>query len=57
VADFLKSESGIIAEIDPKGKIGELTVWVKDKMVVRKGVFKFPSKQSVLDAIQMEMNQ
>jgi len=32
-----------------------LTVWVEDKMVVTKGLFKFPDKQDVLEAIQKEM--
>jgi hypothetical protein len=55
VAAYIKKKSGIDATLDPKGKIGELTVWVEDKVVVTKGLFKFPDKQDVLEAIQKEM--
>jgi hypothetical protein len=55
VADYIRERSEIEVILDPKGKIGELTVWVEDKLVVTKGLFKFPDKQSVLDAVQKEM--
>jgi len=57
VADFIKKNSEMNPTLDPKGKMGELTVWVEDKLVVRKGFFAFPKKQSVLDAIQKEMTE
>ncbi len=55
MADYIKENAGIHASLDPKGKMGELTVWVEDKLVVTKGLFRFPDKQSVLEAIQKEM--
>jgi hypothetical protein len=55
VADFLKSESEIEARIDPSGKIGEFTVWVDDKLVIKKNFLKFPDKKKILAAVQQEM--
>jgi len=55
VAKFLEQESNIKAGLDPKGKIGELTVWVDDKLVVTKGFFIFPSKESILKAVTAEL--
>lgn len=55
VADFMKSESGIEAAIDPGGKIGEFTVWVGDKLVEKKGLLKFPDKNKILAAVQQEL--
>lgn len=37
-----------------KGKIGELTVWVEDKRVVKKGLFRFPDEQDVLKVVLFE---
>jgi len=55
VAKFIKKESGIEAGMDSGGKIGEFTVWVDDKLVVKKGFLKFPDKEKILFAIQQEM--
>ena len=55
VANFIKKESGIEAGVDPGGKIGEFTVWVNDKLVVKKSFFKFPDKEKILFAVQQEM--
>jgi hypothetical protein len=51
----MKNESGIEAELDSKGKIGELTVWVDEKLVAKKGLFKFPEKKKILSMVQQEM--
>jgi hypothetical protein len=55
VAAYIKEKSGIDVTPDPKGKIGELTVWVEDKLVVKKGLFKFPDEQDVLEAVLLEL--
>ena len=55
VTDFMRQMAGIEARLDSRGKIGELTVWVGNKLVVRKGFFKFPDKKNVLAAVQQEM--
>jgi hypothetical protein len=51
----MKSESGIEARIDSSGKIGEFTVWVDDKRVIKKNFLKFPDKKKILAAVQQEM--
>jgi len=55
LADFIKKESGINVETDSGGKIGEFTVWVDDKLVVKKKFFKFPDKKKILFSIQQEI--
>jgi hypothetical protein len=47
---LLKKELGIEAEI-VEGKTGEFTVWVDDQLVARKGWIRFPSDQTVLQAV------
>jgi len=54
VAEYLKSEAGIEAEKDPGGKIGEFTVWVDGKCVIKKKFLSFPEKEKILDAIRQE---
>ncbi len=56
VAKFMKSKSGIVAQIDSGGKIGEFTVWVDDKKVEKKGFLKIPNKENILAAVQKELN-
>ena len=51
----MKTEADIDAELDAKGKIGELTFWVGDKLVEQKGLFLFPDKKKILDAVQAEL--
>ena len=51
----MKNEAGIDAELDAKGKMGELTVWVGDKLVEKKGLFLFPDKKKVLAAVQQAL--
>ena len=54
----MKSESGIDAEVDSRGKIGEFTVWVNGKQVETKtkGFLKFPDKEKILAAVQQELH-
>jgi len=56
VAEFLNREARIEAEIDKGGRVGEFTVWVDGKLVVKKGFFKFPDKEKILAAIKQEMS-
>ncbi len=51
----MKRESGIEARLDPGGKIGEFTVWVDDKLVIKKNFLKFPDKKKILAAVQQEI--
>ena len=57
VAKFMNSQSGIDAEMDSGGKIGEFTVWVDGKQIETKtkGFFKFPDKEKILAAVQQEL--
>ncbi|NQT72901.1 MAG: hypothetical protein HQ553_09035 [Chloroflexi bacterium] len=54
VADYLKSEAGIEAEKDSGGQVGEFTVWVDGKCVIKKKFLRFPEKERILAAIQRE---
>lgn len=54
VADYLKKEAGIEVEKDSGGQIGEFTVWVDGKCVIKKKFLKFPEKEQILAAIQQE---
>jgi hypothetical protein len=55
VADYLSEKAGINARLDARGKIGELTVWVGSRQVVRKGFFKSPDIEDVLEAVQQAL--
>ncbi len=55
MAAFLKRQSGIEAEIDSGGRIGEFSVWVGDKLVAKKGSLKFPDREKILAAVKQEM--
>jgi len=48
-------QAGIEARLDKRGKIGELTVWVGNTQVIRKGFLKFPDKRDVLAAVQLQL--
>ncbi len=52
----MKRESGIEVEIDPGGKIGEFTVWIEGKLIVKKGLLKFPDKKRILATVQKELS-
>ena len=54
VADFLQN-AGIEVETDPGGKVGEFTVWVDNKLVVKKRILRFPNKEQILAAVQKEL--
>jgi len=54
VTDFLKN-AGIEAELDSGGKVGEFTVWVDDKLVVKRKFLRFPEKEKILAAVQQEL--
>ena len=53
----MQQAAGIEARLDSSGKIGELSVWVADHLVVRKGLFKFPDKRDVLAAVKRCLDQ
>ena len=53
----MKRKSGIEAEIDSSGNIGEFTVWVDAKCVAKKGLLRFPDKEKILAAVQKELQQ
>jgi len=55
VAEYLHARAGIEVRLNARGRIGELTVWVGDKQVVKKGFFKFPEKEAVLAAVQQQL--
>jgi len=52
---LLKRELGIDVET-VGGSTGEFTVWVGDKLVARKGWIRFPSDQTVLQAVRAVLN-
>jgi hypothetical protein len=52
---LLKTELGVEVETTG-GKTGEFTVWVGDKLVARKGWVRFPSDQTVLEAVRKNLN-
>jgi hypothetical protein len=52
---LLKKELGIDVET-VGGNAGEFTVWVGDKLVARKGWIRFPSDQTVLQAVRTALN-
>ena len=54
VADYLKGEAGIEAEKDHGGKMGEFTVCVDGKCVIKRKFLKFPEKEQILAAIRQE---
>ena len=54
VAAFLK-ENGIEAETDSGGKVGEFTVWVDDKLVIKKRFLRFPDNEQILAAVQEKL--
>jgi hypothetical protein len=53
VAAFLEN-AGIEAELDSGGKMGEFTVWIDDKLVVKKRFLRFPEKEKILAAVHQE---
>ncbi len=55
VAEYLKQKAGIEAEKDSGGQIGEFTVWVDGKRVIKKKFLRFPDKEQILTAVQQEM--
>ncbi len=55
MADFLRQKANITPRLDSGGRIGELTVWVGEKRVARKGFLKFPDKKDVLAAVLQQL--
>ena len=51
----IKKESGIDVELDSKGRIGELTVWVDGKLVEKKDGFIFPDKNRILNSVKQAL--
>jgi hypothetical protein len=54
VAELIKQELGIQPEL-VEGDRGEFTVWVGDRMVAKKGWFRFPQDHKVLAAVQQAL--
>jgi|GEM_PF-975385 len=52
---FIVEQAGITVRLDSGGKMGELTVWVSDQQVGRKGFFKFTDREDVLAAVQQAL--
>jgi len=45
-------ESGIEVQLDPGGKVGELTVWVDEKLIRKKQLIRFPDKDEILQLVK-----
>jgi len=56
VAEYLHRQASIEAMLDKSGKVGELTVWVGNTQVIRKGFFKFPAKEEVLTRVRRQLD-
>lgn len=54
MAEMLKQELGADVELI-EGNRGEFTVWVDEKLVARKGLFRFPPDKKVLSRVQQAM--
>ena len=52
MAAHIKSEAGIDVELDSKGRIGELSVWVDGKLVEKKDGLIFPDKNRILNSVK-----
>jgi len=57
VAEYLEKALGSKVVLDDSGKPGEFTVWVNGKTVSKKGLIRFPSKETVLAAVRNEIEQ
>ena len=55
MAAYIREQAGIETRLDSRGRVGELTVWVGDQLVTRKGLFKFPKKEDVLAAVHQAL--
>jgi hypothetical protein len=51
VATLLKNEIGIEPQL-LQGRMGEFSVWLDGKLIVKKGWLKIPSDERVLEAVQ-----
>ncbi len=47
----MEKEANISTRLDSKGKMGEFSVWVGDKLVVNSGFFQLLNKQAILNAV------
>ena len=51
VAALIKLETGVETRL-VQGRMGEFSVWMDDKLVLKKGWIKLPSDEQVLAAIK-----
>ena len=51
MADVIKRDLGIEAKLEEGGR-GEFAVVVNGQVVAKKGLFRFPSKKKVLEAVR-----
>jgi hypothetical protein len=51
VAALIKDELGIETKL-VKGGRGEFTVWVDDQMVAKKGWFRFPPVEKIVESVR-----
>ena len=54
MAELIKRELGVESELVEGGR-GEFTVWVGDRLVAKKGLFRFPSDQRVLAGVRQAL--
>jgi len=51
----MREAAGIEPRLDSRDKIGELTIWVDEKLVIQKGFFRFADFKDVLAAVQQAL--
>jgi len=52
VAEYLQNEASIPVQLDPSGNVGEFTVFLDGKPVIRKRWIKSPSAEEILARIR-----
>lgn len=55
MAATIKSKLGIDTELI-EGGLGEFSVWLDDKLVAKKGWFKFPTEEKILAGLENELS-
>ena len=55
--EYLQNELGTEVDLDSGGKIGEFTVWVDDKLLFKKKLIQFPSKEEILAKVRDELEE
>lgn len=54
LAEVINKEIGMKANL-MVGHVGEFTIWVDDKPIVRKTIFGFPSESKVIKGLKKEL--